>query len=196
VRPDAGIGTVDIPRIWRAEPAVADQLVGNDGGQVHWDGEADADRLPPPDCPAEFGTVAIAVLTPIIRPPQSTSGPPEFPGLIDASFESATREPAPSFPPEAAGHDGVTSRPNALLFLRWLPFPTRPGAAEPTTGWPTCTASECPKRDRGQRLRTPSNLDDGQVQRDDAPYDCGPLWSAHSLNNASIVPPGTADEIT
>src|SRR4051812_34165986 len=45
--------------------------------------------LPPPPSPDAVGTVAIAVFTPIRAPAQSTSAPPELPGLIEASVYTA-----------------------------------------------------------------------------------------------------------
>ena len=46
--------------------------------------------LPPPVCPAEFGTVMIAVLIPTSEPEHVTRAPPLLPGLIDASVWRAS----------------------------------------------------------------------------------------------------------
>jgi hypothetical protein len=79
--------------------------------------------------------VRIAELTPTTRPPASTSGPPEFPGLMEASvwmaFMYAVGESA------AAPSDTITGRFRAEM----MPCVTVPGSpsGEPTaiTGSPT-----------------------------------------------------------
>ena len=52
-------------------------------------GIANPTPMLPPSPPRKPPVVAIAELTPITRPPRSTSGPPELPGLIAASVCTA-----------------------------------------------------------------------------------------------------------
>ena len=110
-----------------ASAALADDPVGRLLGLLDRDREPDADR-------AAVSSVAIAVFTPTTSPRALTSGPPELPGLIDASVCTAScRRPLPS----------RTSRSSALT-MPAVTVPDRPNG-EPTasTGSPTRVVPGC-----------------------------------------------------
>ena len=86
--------------------------------------------LPPPATTSTFGAVSIAVFTPTRSPAQVTNGPPEFPGLIDASVWI---DPTNTVEPPAAFGAG-TFRPTALT-IPLVTVPESPrGAPSATTG--------------------------------------------------------------
>ena len=91
--------------------------------------------------PEGLGTLAPAVLTPISRPPQSTSGPPLLPGLIDASVCTAPMSRAVT--PLPAGTSTVRSSAATMPAVTVLDRPS--GAPSATTGCPTRTSSELPR---------------------------------------------------
>ena len=110
-------------------------------------GTADEIEIAKPMLFADPGS-AIAVLMPMTRPRTSTSGPPEFPGLIAASVWIAsmsvsvalmcTVRPRPETMPEVTV--GLPAIPSALPIA--------------TTASPTCSVSESPSGTVGRPVRS------------------------------------------
>ena len=76
---------------------------------------------------------------PTTRPAESTSGPPELPGLIAASvWIASVTEDWPSSPAVATGRSRALMIP--VVTVPWRPS----GAPMATTGWPTCSVEESP----------------------------------------------------
>ena len=103
-------------------------------------GIAKPSPIEPPSLPDVAPMLRIAVLMPITAPVESTSGPPELPGLIAASVWMASiTASAPESPASSR-----TGRSSALT-MPWVTVPTRPsGEPMAITASPTASPADDP----------------------------------------------------
>ena len=103
-------------------------------------GMAKPSPIEPPSLPALAPMLRIAVLMPITAPVESTSGPPELPGLIAASVWMASITASASDSPPSRR----TGRSTALT-MPWVTVPARPsGEPMAITSSPTASLADDP----------------------------------------------------
>ena len=117
-------------------------------------------REPKPDRAEGLLFEINAVSIPTMSPEQSSSGPPELPGLIDASVWM-----------KSSNGVRMRSRFNALTTPVLTEVPIPKGLPTAITGWPTCRASLSPNCNAGS-LRGKVHLEQGEVHRSAAAINC------------------------